>query len=71
MRLVALALLGLAGLALSTTTAGAIPAAAAQEQFAAKSLYQEVAQGCGRGYHWLGKHRNRYGRWVPGHCAPN
>jgi hypothetical protein len=26
---------------------------------------------CGRHMHWVPAHRNRYGRWVRGHCAPN
>ena len=33
--------------------------------------YHDVSQGCGPGFHWAGKHRNRYGGWVPGHCARN
>jgi hypothetical protein len=35
----------------------------------AASYLVEVAQGCGPGFHWVGKHRNRYGAWVLGHCA--
>jgi hypothetical protein len=26
---------------------------------------------CGRGYHWVMGHRDRYGRWIPGHCRAN
>ena len=26
---------------------------------------------CGRGWHWVRGHHNRFGRWVPGHCAHN
>ena len=26
---------------------------------------------CGPGWHWVRAHRNRAGRWVRGHCAPN
>jgi len=26
---------------------------------------------CGPGRHWVAGHRNRRGRWVRGHCAPN
>jgi hypothetical protein len=29
-----------------------------------------VAEGCGRGYHWVPRGYNR-GRWRAGHCAPN
>ena len=24
---------------------------------------------CPRGSHWVPPHRNRMGRWVPGHCG--
>lgn len=26
---------------------------------------------CAYGYHWVGAYRNRWGRWVRAHCAPN
>jgi len=26
---------------------------------------------CGRHWHWVPAHRDRMGRWVHGHCAPN
>jgi hypothetical protein len=28
-------------------------------------------RGCGPGWHWVRAHRNRWGRWVRGHCAHN
>jgi hypothetical protein len=30
-----------------------------------------IAEGCGRGWHWVGGHRRRDGVWVPGHCVRN
>ena len=24
---------------------------------------------CGRGWHWIGGHHTRSGRWIPGHCV--
>jgi hypothetical protein len=30
-----------------------------------------VAGRCGRHYHYVRGHRNRYGRWVRGRCVPN
>ena len=30
-----------------------------------------VSRHCGPGRHWVRGHHNRWGRWVPGHCAPN
>lgn len=32
---------------------------------------QAVYPRCGRGWHWVRGHHNRFGRWVPGHCARN
>src|ERR1700730_59684 len=26
---------------------------------------------CARGWHWVHGHYNRWGRWVPSHCARN
>jgi hypothetical protein len=25
---------------------------------------------CPRGSHWVPAHRDRMGRWIPGHCKP-
>jgi hypothetical protein len=30
-----------------------------------------VYRHCAPGWHWIRAHRNRWGRWVRGHCAPN
>jgi hypothetical protein len=48
-----------AGLAMST------PAQPAQAQMRMDN------HRCGRHMHWVPAHRNRYGKWVRGHCAPN
>jgi hypothetical protein len=31
----------------------------------------EVDRRCGRGFHYVRGHRNRYGHWVRGHCRRN
>ncbi len=64
MRIFALAFVGVIGFALSTL-------AAPPPSLAPGLHVTKVAQGCGRGYHWVARHRDAYGRWVPGHCAPN
>jgi hypothetical protein len=71
MRLVIVALIGLIGSAMVPVTASASPSGSVRLPAGSLSYLVEVAQGCGPGFHWIGKHRNRYGAWVPGHCARN
>jgi hypothetical protein len=66
MRIVALAFVGVVGFALSALAAAPVPPSLAPSLHITKA-----AQGCGRGFHWVGRHRDGYGRWIPGHCAPN
>jgi hypothetical protein len=71
MRVAVLAFTGLVGLAMLPGTAGAFPYAPGRAEIGSTPYYQEVAQGCGPGFHWVGRHRNRYGAWVPGRCVRN
>jgi hypothetical protein len=71
MRAAVLAIIGLVGLTTIAMTASASPAGSVGREAGAASYRVEVAQGCGPGFHWVGKHRNRYGAWVLGHCAKN
>jgi hypothetical protein len=71
MPVVVLALVGLIGLTMIPATAGAFPSVSNKMATGSNLYYREIAQGCGPGFHWVGKHRNRYGSWVPGHCARN
>ncbi len=71
MRIVVSALVGIIGLAMVALTAQAFSAGSIRPDAAANPYVVEAAQGCGPGFHWVGKHRNRYGAWVPGHCARN
>jgi hypothetical protein len=71
MRLVTFALIGLIGSMIVPLTASASPPRAMRLQADSVPYFVEVAQGCGPGFHWVGRHRNRYGAWVPGHCARN
>ncbi len=64
-----LALAGAIGLALSSPAAPAMSPVPAKA--AAYAHIVKIAQGCGRGYHWVPRHRGPYGGWVQGHCAPN
>jgi len=68
MRIAVLAFIGLIAMSMtiSASLAGSLP-----RQAGAAPYLVEIAQGCGPGFHWVGKHRNRYGAWVPGHCARN
>jgi len=48
---------------------GACPVASGAIEGSSNPYYTKIAQDCGPGLHWVGRHRNRYGAWVPGHCA--
>jgi len=76
MRGVIFAFVGLVALAFGTPMAEAVssgsnPIRPNRTEAGANPHYLEIAQGCGPGFHWVGRHRNRYGAWVPGHCARN
>src|SRR6266436_6074200 len=71
MRVAVLAFIGLIALPVISITAEALPAGSGGTEAAPNQYYRQVAQGCGPGFHWVAKHRNRYGAWVPGHCARN
>jgi hypothetical protein len=71
MRVAALAFIGLIGVVIFPLTAETSPAGSGRTEAGSKPYLVEIAQGCGPGFHWVGKHRNRYGAWVPGHCARN
>jgi hypothetical protein len=71
MRVAVLAIIGLIGLTTMSVRVYAFPAGSVGREPSAASYLVEVAQGCGPGFHWVGKHRNRYGAWVLGHCAKN
>jgi hypothetical protein len=71
MRVALLAFFCLAGAAIVPLTAEAFPALLGRMEAGTNPYSVEIAQGCGPGLHWVGKHRNRYGAWVPGHCARN
>jgi hypothetical protein len=71
MRVAALAIIGLIGLTTMSVPLSASPAGSVGREAGAASYLVQVAQGCGPGFHWVARHRNRYGAWVPGHCAKN
>jgi len=71
MRVAMLAFAGLIGLSAVPTGISASPSGAIRSEAGSAPYFVEVAQGCGPGFHWVGKHRNRYGAWVPGRCARN
>ncbi len=71
MRLPALAIIGLIGLTTMSAKVYAFPAGSIGREAGTASYFVAVAQGCGPGFHWVARHRNRYGAWVPGHCAKN
>jgi len=50
-------------------TVGAFPVTSGPIQGSSNPYYTEITQGCGPGLHWVGRHRNRYGAWVSGHCV--
>jgi hypothetical protein len=54
--------------------AAALPANAAHLPHRTEIVLQgivNIAQGCGRGYHWVPAGYARRGKWRDGHCAPN
>src|SRR5271169_6492044 len=69
MRAAVLAIIGLIGLATIPVKVSASPAGSVRSEPGAASYLVEVAQGCAPGFHWVGRHRNRHGTWVLGHCA--
>jgi hypothetical protein len=71
MRVAALAIIGLMGLTTIPVEVAASPAGSVRNEAGAESYLVRVAQGCAPGFHWVGRHRNRYGAWVLGHCAKN
>jgi hypothetical protein len=71
MRVALLAFFYLVGPAMVPLAAEASPASPGRMEAGTNAYSVEIAQGCGPGHHWVGKHRNRYGAWVPGHCARN
>jgi hypothetical protein len=71
MRVAMLAFIAFIGLAVVSLKAEASPTSSGRAEAGSNPYYLEIAQGCGPGFHWVGKHRNRYGAWVPGHCARN
>jgi hypothetical protein len=71
MRAAVLAFVGVIGLAMVPLTAQAFSAGPGRIEAGSNPYISEIAQGCGPGFHWVDKHRNRYGGWVPGHCAKN
>jgi len=71
MRVVVFVFIWLIGLTITPVTVFASPAGSVRREAGAIPYLVEVAQGCGPGFHWVGKHRNRYGAWIPSHCARN
>src|SRR5262252_802932 len=69
MRIVIAVLAATIGAALAAPGAEAAPASPPRD--AAIQNIILVAEGCGRGWHWVGGHRRRDGVWVPGHCVRN
>ncbi len=35
------------------------------------SIVEVAGPRCGRGYHWVQRHRARNGHWIKGHCTRN
>jgi len=71
MRAAVFAIIGLIGSTTIAVTASAFPTGSIGREAGAASYLVKVAQGCAPGFHWVGKHRNRHGVWVLGHCAKN
>jgi hypothetical protein len=71
MRLVILASVGALGLGVLPSLAGAVPATPQAAVAAPADAFMPVAEGCGHGYHWVGRYRRSDGTWIPGHCEPN
>jgi len=59
------------GLAATPLTTRAAPAGAERLTVGPASGIVQVAENCGPGRHWVARYRDRAGRWIPGHCAPN
>jgi len=71
MRVVLLAFIGALGVATLPSLARAVPATPWGAEAASTGAIVPVAEGCGRGYHWVDRYRRSDGTWVPGHCEPN
>lgn len=69
MRLAALALIGAFGVAAGAASASAAPAVPAPDTQHSSNIIQ-VWGGCGPGMRPVPGHWNRWGAWVPPHCAP-
>ena len=41
------------------------------EQLGPSPNIVQVDRRCGRGFHWVRGHRNRYGHWIRSHCGRN
>jgi len=63
--------LSLIGLIMAAVPAGTVPNVSSQIVSVSSRYRVEIALRCGPGYHWVGRHRNRYGAWVPGRCVRN
>jgi hypothetical protein len=63
------AALGVIGAALLAPMAGAVTAPG-QSPLGVQHIVP-VAEGCGYGYHWVGRYRRSDGAWIPGHCQRN
>jgi hypothetical protein len=71
MRVAAIALVGLLAMIAAPAPSQAVTAGPTRLAPAPSSNIVEVDRRCGRGAHWVPGHRNRYGRWVRGHCRDN
>ena len=63
--------IGVIGLAMVPLPAKAFSGGSLRVEAGAGPYFVEIAQGCGPGFHYVGRHRNRYGAWVPGRCVRN
>jgi hypothetical protein len=70
MRLTVLTLIGALGLTATAMSARAAPIAPPPTAHQASGIVQ-VWGGCGPGFHPAPGHWNRWGAWVPPHCAPS
>jgi hypothetical protein len=70
MRVTGLAILGLISFLAMLPAADATPALPSSARVSSDAIVR-VAEGCGYGWHWVGGYRDRYGAWIPGHCARN
>jgi hypothetical protein len=64
-------MLGLLAIAGAPSPTQAAPGSVLRTEIVPSPNIVEVDRRCGRHAHWVPGHRNRYGRWVRGHCRPN